>query len=97
MAILCVEFKPQGAYRFFEGSLSGFTDGIFDAHSLFNLPGWELQERSQLHDLDGKVLLLQQFLLQRFAALDKSDQITCPLKQFLQGVRIVRLDTQTYV
>jgi AraC-like DNA-binding protein len=74
---LCVEFKPQGAYRFFQGSLSGLTDGIFDSYSVFNLPGRELQERiSQHEDLDGKVRLLQQFLLQRFAALDKSDPIT---------------------
>lgn len=74
---LCVEFKPHGAYRFFGGALSGLTDGIFDVHSVFNRPGRELQERiAQCEDLDGKVRLLQQFLLQRFALLDKSDPIT---------------------
>jgi AraC-like DNA-binding protein len=74
---LCVEFKPQGAYRFFEMALSELTDGIFDSYSVFNLPGRELQEQiSGLEDLDSKVRFLQQFLLQRFGALVKSDPIT---------------------
>ncbi|WP_274653322.1 helix-turn-helix transcriptional regulator [Paenibacillus humicola] len=74
---LCVEFKPQGAYRFFDTALSGLTDGIFDAQSVFHLPGRELQERlSELQDLDSKVRCLQLFLLQRLGTVIKSDPIT---------------------
>ncbi|KIL40009.1 hypothetical protein SD70_16690 [Gordoniibacillus kamchatkensis] len=74
---LCVEFKPQGAYRFFAIALNELTDGIFDSQSVFNWPGWKLQERiSELQDLDGKVQFLQQFLLQRLDALIRSDPIT---------------------
>lgn len=73
---LCVEFKPGGAYRFIDHSLSELSNEIFDVDAIYNGLGRELQRHlSAIPDVEAKVIVLQQFLCNRLILLEKSDCI----------------------
>jgi AraC-like DNA-binding protein len=74
---LCIEFKPFGAYRFFNFSLKEIANQIYNSFELFDRMGRELQERiSEITDIDEKVRYAEQFFFKQMLALNKSDPIT---------------------
>jgi AraC-like DNA-binding protein len=74
---LCVEFKPRGAYRFFEFPMHEMASQIYQAPDLFIRLGNELQEKvTEIEDIDQKVRFVEQFLYQQFVSLSKSDPLT---------------------
>lgn len=73
---LCVEFKPGGAYRFFDESLGILSNGIYDVDDVFKNLGRELQRRIwETPLLEDKVMLLQEFLCNRLVSLERRDPI----------------------
>jgi AraC-like DNA-binding protein len=74
---LCVEFKPFGAYRFFDFTLQEISNQIYNTYEVFNEMGRVLQERvTEIVNLDEKVLFVEKFLYKQLVTLQKSDPIT---------------------
>jgi AraC-like DNA-binding protein len=64
---IVVEFNPQGAYRFFQISLSDIQNQIAPLTDILGTVAKQLEEQiSNVQSVDGKVNLLQQFLLKQF-------------------------------
>ncbi|CRK82101.1 helix-turn-helix transcriptional regulator [Neobacillus massiliamazoniensis] len=74
---ICVEFKPLGAYRFFNVALNELKNQIYTAEDIFNKEGEKLQEKlKEMISIDEKVRFVQQFLCRQMLLLNKSDPIT---------------------
>ncbi len=72
---IVVEFNPQGAYRFFHLSLTEIKNQIHPLTDILGTIAKQLQEQiSNVESVDGKVSLLQQFLLKQFS-LQAEDNI----------------------
>ncbi len=72
---LCAEFSPQGAYRFFRLSLNDIKNQIYPFKDILGTVAKQLEERiSNIESIEGKVNLLQQFLLKQFL-LHEEDSI----------------------
>jgi AraC-like DNA-binding protein len=64
---IVVEFNPQGAYRFFQISLNDIKNQIHPLTDIIGIVGKQLEEQiSNVQSIEGKVNLLQQFLLKQF-------------------------------
>jgi AraC-type DNA-binding domain-containing proteins len=64
---IVVEFNPQGAYRFFQISLIDIKNQIHPLTDILGIVAKQLEEQiSNIESVDGKVVLLQQFLLKQF-------------------------------
>lgn len=64
---IVVEFNPQGAYRFFRISFNDIKNQIHPLTDILGTVAKQLEERiSNVKSVEGKVLLLQQFLLKQF-------------------------------
>jgi AraC-like DNA-binding protein len=64
---IVVEFNPQGAYRFFQISLSDIQNQIAPLTEILGTVAKQLEEQlSNVESVDDKVNLLQQFLLKQF-------------------------------
>ena len=72
---IVVEFNPQGAYRFFQISLSDIQNQIAPLTDILGTVAKQLEEQiSNVESVAGKVNLLQQFLLKQFT-LQAEDSI----------------------
>jgi len=72
---IVVEFNPQGAYRFFQISLSEIQNQIHSLTDIMGIVGKQLEEQiSNVESVDDKIDLLQQFLLKQFM-LQSEDSI----------------------
>ena len=64
---IVVEFNPQGAYRFFQISLNDIRNQIYPLTDILGTFARQLEEQiSNVQSIQGKVNLLQQFLLKQF-------------------------------
>lgn len=64
---LCAEFNPQGAYRFFRVPLNDIKNQIHPLTDILGTVAKQLEEQiSNVESVEGKVALLQQFLLNQF-------------------------------
>ena len=64
---IVVEFNPQGAYRFFQISLSDIKNQIHPLTDILGTAAKQLEEQiSNVQSVNGKVVLLQKFLLKQF-------------------------------
>lgn len=64
---LCAEFNPQGAYRFFHIPLNDIKNQILPLNDILGTVAKQLEEQiSNVESIEGKVALLQQFLLKQF-------------------------------
>ncbi|MDP4284799.1 MAG: helix-turn-helix domain-containing protein [Bacteroidota bacterium] len=64
---IVVEFNPQGAYRFFHLSLNDIKNQIYPLTDILGTVAKQLEEQiSNVESVEGKVALLQQFLLEQF-------------------------------
>jgi AraC-like DNA-binding protein len=64
---IVVEFSPQGAYRFFRISLNDIKNQIHPLTDILGTVAKQLEEQiSNVKSVEGKVSLLQQFLLNQF-------------------------------
>jgi len=64
---IVVEFNPQGAYRFFHLSLNNIKNQIRPLTDILGAVARQLEEQiSNVESVEGKVTLLQQFLLSQF-------------------------------
>ena len=64
---IVVEFNPQGAYRFFRISLNEIKNQIHPLTDVLGTVAKQLEEHiSNVESTEGKVALLQQFLLNQF-------------------------------
>lgn len=64
---IVVEFSPQGAYRFFRLSLNEIKNQIHPFTDILGTVAKQLEEQlSNIQIIEGKVALLQQFLLNQF-------------------------------
>jgi AraC-like DNA-binding protein len=64
---IVVEFNPQGAYRFFQISLADIKNQIHPLKDILGTVAKQLEEQiSNVESIDGKVALVQQFLLNQF-------------------------------
>ena len=64
---IVVEFNPQGAYRFFRLSFNDIKNHIYPLTDVLGTVAKQLEEHiSNIESIDGKVTLLQQFLLKQF-------------------------------
>jgi AraC-like DNA-binding protein len=65
---IVVEFNPQGAYRFFKISLSDIQNQIQPLKDVLGTVAKQLEEKiSNAKSFEGKVSLLQKFLLRQFS------------------------------
>jgi AraC-like DNA-binding protein len=72
---LCAEFNPQGAYRFFRIPLNDIKNQIHQLNDILGTVAKQLEEQmSNVESIEGKVALLQQFLLKQFL-LQEEDSI----------------------
>jgi hypothetical protein len=72
---LCAEFNPQGAYHFFRMRLNEIKNQIHPLTDILGTVAKQLEEKiSNVESVDGKVALLQQFLLKQFL-LQEEDAI----------------------
>jgi AraC-like DNA-binding protein len=72
---LCAEFNPQGAYRFFHMPLNNIKNQIHPLTDILGTVAKQLEEQiSNVEGVEGKVALLQQFLLKQFL-LQEADSI----------------------
>ena len=72
---IVVEFNPQGAYRFFHLSLNDIKNQIHPLTDILGTVAKQLEEQiSNVQSVEGKVTLLQQFLLKQFL-LQEEDSI----------------------
>ncbi len=72
---IVVEFSPQGAYRFFHLSFSDIKNQICPLTDILGIVAQKLEEQiSNIESVEGKVALLQQFLLKQFT-LQAADSI----------------------
>ena len=72
---LCAEFNPQGAYRFFRIPLNDIKNQIYPLTDIIGTVAKQLEEQiSNVESVEGKVALLQQFLLNQFL-LQEEDSI----------------------
>jgi len=72
---LCAEFNPQGAYRFFRIPLNDLKNQIHPLKDILGTVAKQLEEQiSNVESIEGKVALLQQFLLKQFL-LQEEDSI----------------------
>jgi AraC-like DNA-binding protein len=72
---LCAEFSPQGAYRFFHLSLNEIKNQIHPLTDIIGTVAKQLEEQiSNVEGVEGKVALLQQFLLKQLM-LHQEDSI----------------------
>ena len=72
---LCAEFNPQGAYRFFRMPLNDIKNQILPLKDILGPVAKQLEEQiSNVESVEGKVALLQQFLLGLFL-LQEEDSI----------------------
>lgn len=72
---LCAEFNPQGAYRFFRMPLNDIKNQIHPLKDILGTVAKQLEEQiSNVESIEGKVALLQQFLLKQFL-LQEEDAI----------------------
>lgn len=70
-----VEFSPQGAYRFFRVRLNDIKNQIYPLKDVLGKIAKELEEQiANIETVEGKVALLQQFLLNQFIK-NKEDSI----------------------
>lgn len=82
-----IEFSPSGAYRFFNLSLEEISNRVIPLSEVMGKTAQELQERvANAEAKDDKVMLVQNFLLDQFAARD-GDEIFeyCIQKILLSG------------
>lgn len=64
---IVVEFNPQGAYRFFRFSLNEIKNQIHPLTDVLGTVAKQLEEQiSNVESVEGKVTLLQHFLLNQF-------------------------------
>ena len=64
---IVVEFNPQGAYRFFQISLSDIKNQIHPLTDILGTAAKQLEEQiSNVQSVNGKVALVQKFLLKQF-------------------------------
>ena len=64
---IVVEFSPRGAYRFFHISLNDIKNQIHPLTDIIGTVAKQLEEQiSNIESVDGKVALLQQFLLKQY-------------------------------
>src|SRR5436190_5750167 len=72
---IVVEFNPQGAYRFFNLQLNNIANSIHPLTDILGTVAKRLEEQiSNTQSIEGKVTLLQQFLLNQFM-LQQEDSI----------------------
>jgi AraC-like DNA-binding protein len=72
---LCAEFNPQGAYRFFRMRLNEINNQIHPLTDILGTIAKQLEEQiSNVESVEGKVALLQQFLLKQLL-LQEEDPI----------------------
>lgn len=72
---ICVEFNPQGAYRFFHFSLEEVKNKIYPLNDILGNVSKRLEEQiADTEDIGRKVFLLQQFLLKQLS-LQQEDSI----------------------
>lgn len=65
---IVVEFNPQGAYRFFHLSLNDIKNQIHSLTDILGTTAKQLEEQiSNVENVEGKIILLQQFLLKQFS------------------------------
>lgn len=63
---IVVEFSPKSAYRFFNFQLSDIANRIYSVSDIFVSAATQLEEQiSNVKNIEGKVTLLQQFLLKQ--------------------------------
>ncbi|MFP5041299.1 DUF6597 domain-containing transcriptional factor [Parasediminibacterium sp. JCM 36343] len=68
---LCAEFSPQGAYRFFRMRLSDIQNQIYPLKDIIGIVAKQLEEQMcNIEGIEGKVALLQQFLLNQLSLQD---------------------------
>ena len=64
---LCAEFNPQGVYRFFRMRLNEIKNQIHPLKDILGTVAKHLEEQiSNIESVEGKVALLQEFLLKQF-------------------------------
>ena len=64
---IVVEFSPHGAYRFFHLSLIDIKNQIYPLSDILGTVAKQLEDKiSNIQSVDGKVTVLQQFLLNQF-------------------------------
>ena len=69
---LCAEFNPKGAYRFFRMRLNDIKNQIRPLNDILGTVAKKLEEQiSDVESIEGKVALLQQFLLKQFLLLEE--------------------------
>ena len=69
---LCAEFNPQGAYRFFRIPLTDIKNQIHPLENILGTVAKQLEEQMvNVESIEGKVDLLQQFLLKQFLLQDQ--------------------------
>jgi len=69
---LCVEFNPQGAYRFFRIPLNDIKNQIHPLTDILGTVAKRLEEQiTNIESLEEKVALLQQFLLKQLLQQDE--------------------------
>lgn len=72
---IIVEFNPQGAYRFFNLQFNNIANSIHPLTDILGTVAKQLEEQiSYSESVEGKVTLLQQFLLKQFM-LQQEDSI----------------------
>ena len=72
---IVVEFSPQGAYRFFNFQLNDIANKIYSLSDILGTAAKQLEKQiSNAESIEGKVTLLQQFLLKQFM-LQQEDSI----------------------
>jgi hypothetical protein len=72
---ICVEFNPQGAYRFFHFSLDEIKNAIFPLNEILGGISEQLEEEiANTEQVGKKIFLVQQFLLKQLS-LQKADPI----------------------
>ena len=73
---ICLEFKPFGAYKFFDFPLFEITNQVYDAPDLFKKNGHMLQEKQgSIEDAYEKALFIQEFLHRQLVLLDKTETV----------------------
>ena len=72
---MCVEFSPQGAYRFFHFSFDEIKNKIYPLNDVLGKISKQLEEQiANIESVKGKIFALQQFLLKQLS-LHKEDSI----------------------
>ena len=88
IGVLSAELHPGAAYPFFPADLKEFTNRVTPAIDVYGAAGRELQDRlAEEPTPEGRVELLQGFLLGLLGRADYSDEIVRHAVRIIQGQR----------